>query len=52
MVFAVVTMFPGGEVVDALFAEEVDAINFILSAGAYLDARPAECMEVRPMRVL
>jgi hypothetical protein len=51
MVFAVVTSFPGGEKVEALFAREQDAVNFILSSSEWLDAHPMEGMEVVPMRV-
>ena len=51
MVFAVITNWPGGEKIDALFGSEEDAVNFILSSSEWLDANPMENMEVVPMRV-
>lgn len=51
MVFAVITNWAGGEKVEALFADEVDAINFILSSSDWLNARPMEWMEVSPMKI-
>jgi hypothetical protein len=52
MVFAVITNWASGEKVDALFASEEDAVNFILASSGWLNAHPMEWMEVVPMRVL